>query len=200
MIVKNPISPSLGPHLLVDTVLTKQPFTDITKEYSSNETLNAITKFFISNSMRPRIQYRNKQPRPFYPITGNNLTPINIHNNNLVTSYNRKLYSNFMTIDKIFKRKTYNLKFGINQISIKSKSGKSIVLPSVKTVIVPAQRDTGANVSATNGMSIIHNYFEYDLPAKVKVFSDESQTDVVSLKRIGQGITRIIFGQGSVMN
>ena len=74
--------------------------------------------------------------------------------------------------EKIFKQKTYNLKFGINQISNNSQSGKSIVLPLVKTVIVPAQGDTGANVSATNDMSIIHSYFEYDTLAEVAVFSD----------------------------
>ena len=105
-----------------------------------------------------------------------------------------------MTIDKIFKRKTYNLKFGINQISNKSQSGKSMVLPPVKTVIVPAQGDMGANVSATNDMSIIHNYFEYDSPAEVSVFSDESKTDIVSLVAVGQCIMKIISDQGLVMN
>ena len=77
-----------------------------------------------------------------------------------------------MRIEIIFKQKTYNLKFGINQISNNSQSGKSIVLPPVKTVIVPAQGDTEANVSATNDKTIIHNYFEYDSPAEVSVFSD----------------------------
>ena len=109
-------TPSLDPRLLVNTVLTKQLFTNIIKEYSSNEPPNAITKLNISNSMRPQIQYRTKQPRPFFPITGNNLTPVNIKNDSLVTLYNRELYSNFMMIDETFKRKTYNLKFGINHI------------------------------------------------------------------------------------
>ena len=103
-------------------------------------------------------------------------------------------------IDKTFKQKTYRLKFGINQISNKSQSGKLIVLPPVKTVIVPAQGDTGANVSTTNDMSIIHNYFEYNSPAEVAVFSDESKTDVVSLQAVGQGVMKIISDQGSVMS
>ena len=103
-------------------------------------------------------------------------------------------------IDNAFKRKTYRLKFGINQISNKSQSGKSIILPPVKTVIVPAQGDTGANVSATNDMSIIHNYFKYDSPAPVAVFSDESKTDVVMLEAVGQGVMKIISDQGSVMS
>ena len=72
--------------------------------------------------------------------------------------YNRELYSNFMMIDNAFKRKTYRLKFGINLISNKSQSGKSIIFQPVKMVIVPAQGDTGANVSITNDMLIIHNY------------------------------------------
>ena len=92
-----------------------------------------------------------------------------------------------MMIKKIFKQKTYNLKFGINQISNNSQSGKSIVLPPVKTVIVPAQGDTGANVSATNDISIIYNYFEYDSPAEIAVLSDESKTDVISLEAVEQG-------------
>ena len=49
-------------------------------------------------------------------------------------------------------------------------------------------------------MSIIHSYFEYDTPAEVVVFSDESKTDIVSLKAVGQGIMKIITDQGLVMN
>ena len=79
-------------------------------------------------------------------------------------------------------------------------SGNTIVFPPVKIVIVPAQGDTGANVSATKDMSIIHNYFEYDSPAEISVFSDESKTDIVSLVVVGQGIMKIISNQGSVMN
>ena len=84
------------------------------------------------------------------------------------------------------------MKFGINQISNNSQSGKSIVLPPVKTVIVPIQGDTGANVSATNDKTIIHNYFEFDSPAEVAVFSDESKPDVISLEAVGQGIMKKI--------
>ena len=58
----------------------------------------------------------------------------------------------------------------------------------------------GANVSATNDMSIIHNHFEYDILAEVAVFSDESKTDVVSIQAVGQGILEIISDQGLVMN
>ena len=114
--------------------------------------------------------------------------------------YNREFYSNFMKIEKIFRRKMYNLKFGINQINNKSKSRISIVLPPVKTVIVPAQGDTGANVSATNDKRIIHIYLEYDSPSKFAVFSDESKTDVMSLIAVEQVTMKIILYQGSVMN
>ena len=103
-------------------------------------------------------------------------------------------------IDNTFKQKTYNLKFGINQISNKSQSGQSFILPPVKTIIVPAQGDTGTNVSATNDMSIIHNYFKYDIPAPVTVFSDETKTDVVTLEAIGQGVMKIISDQGFVIS
>ena len=98
-------TPSLDPRLLVNTVLTKQLFTDIIKEYSSSDPANATTKFIISNSLRPRIQYRTKESQPCHPISGNNFTPMNIQNDWFVSSYNRDLYSNFMTIENIFKRK-----------------------------------------------------------------------------------------------
>ena len=49
-------------------------------------------------------------------------------------------------------------------------------------------------------MSIIHNYFEYDSPAEVAVFSDESKMEVISLENFGQGIMKIISDQGSVMS
>ena len=88
-------------------------------------------------------------------------------------------------MEKIFKQKTYNLKFGINPINNNSQSGKSIALPLVKTVILSAQGDTGANVSATNDMSIIHSYFEYDKPAEVVVFSNEPKMDFISLEAFG---------------
>ena len=117
-----------------------------------------------------------------------------------VSSYNRELYSNFVKLDTIYKRKTYNIKFGINQINNHTISGKSIVLPPVKTVIVPAQGDTGANVSAPNNMSIIHDYFKYDSPAPVSVFSGDSNTEVVTLEAEGQGVMKIISDQGSVKN
>ena len=104
-----------------------------------------------------------------------------------------------MKIENQFKRKTHILKFGIKQISNNSASGISFVLPPVKTVIVPAQGDTGSNVSATNDKTIIHNYFEYDSPANVSVFSDEHKTEVISLVADGQGTMKIISDQGSVM-
>ena len=91
-------------------------------------------------------------------------------------------------------------KIGIKQISNNSTSGISLVLLPVKTVIVPAQGDTGANVSATNEKTIIHNYLEYDTPANVSVFSDEFRTDVISLLAVGQGTMKIISDQGSVMS
>ena len=194
------ITPSLDPRLLVNTVLTKQLFNDIIKEYSLSDPANATAKFIISNSMQPRIQYRTKESQPFHLISGNNLTSMNIQNNCLVSSYNRELCSNFMTIENIYKRKTHNIKFGINQINDHTQSGKSIVLPPVRTVIVPAQGDTGANVSATNDMSIIHDYFKYDSPAPVAVFSGDANKDVVTLEAVGQDVMKIISNQGSFMN
>ena len=94
-----------------------------------------------------------------------------------------------MKIEKLFRQKTHNLKFGINQINNKSKSGISIVLLPLKTVIVPAPSDTGANISVSNYKTIIHNFFEYDSPA-----------DVISLVAVGQGTMKIISDQGSVMS
>ena len=128
------------------------------------------------------------------------MTPINFNNDSLITSYKRELYSNFVKTKKIFKRKTYNLKFDINQINSKSKSGISMVLPPVRTVIVPAQGDTGANVSATNGKTIIHDYFEYDSLVEVTVFIDESKKGGIFLIALGQGTMEIISDQESVMS
>ena len=51
-----------------------------------------------------------------------------------------------------------------------------------------------------NEKTIIHNYYEYDTPANVSVFSDESKTDVISLVAFGQGTMKIISDQGSVMS
>ena len=56
----------------------------------------------------------------------------------------------------------HKISCSINQISDQSQTGKLITIPPAKTIIVPAQGDTGANVSATNNMSIIHAYFKYD--------------------------------------
>ena len=75
-----------------------------------------------------------------------------------------------------------------------------VLSPLHNSYIVPAQGDTGANVSATNDILIIHNYFEYYSPSKGIVFLDEPKTDVVSLVAVGQGIIKIISDQGSVMN
>ena len=84
-------TPSLDPRLLVNTILTKQLFIDIIREYSSNEPPNATTKLILSNFLQQRIQYKTKQSRLFYPINSNNLTPINFNNDSLVTLYNREL-------------------------------------------------------------------------------------------------------------
>ena len=65
-------------------------------------------------------------------------------------------------------------------------------------VVIPAQDDTGANVSATNSVSIIHNYFEYDKLVEVGVFLEETKKDI-TLQVLGQGIMKIISDQGSVI-
>ena len=52
------ITPSLDELLSVTTVLTKQSFTNIIREYSSNKPAYETTKFILSNSLQPRIQYR----------------------------------------------------------------------------------------------------------------------------------------------
>ena len=133
--VKTITTPTLNPRLLVNTVLTKQTFTNIINEYSSNEPTNAVTTFILRNLLRPRIQYRTNHSRPFVPITGNNLTQIDVNNSSLAYSYNKELYSHFMKMDTAYKQKTHQLKFGINQISNKSQSGQSFILPPVKTII-----------------------------------------------------------------
>ena len=117
-----------------------------------------------------------------------------------MASYNRELYSKFRTIENIFRRKTHKIRFGINQSSNIAQSGKLITIPSAKTIIVPAQGDTGANVSAMNSMSSIHDYFTYDTLAPVAVFSGDKNEDMVTLEAVGQGVIKIISNQGSVMN
>ena len=44
-------TPTLDQRLLVNTVLTKQKFTNIINEYSSNEPTNAVTTFILRNSL-----------------------------------------------------------------------------------------------------------------------------------------------------
>lgn len=126
--------------------------------------------------MRPKIEYRFKELRTFYPITGNDLTPMNMQNSSLVTSYNTQLYLDFMRLDSIFKRKTFNFE-----------SGKAVIILPLKTIIVPAQSYTGANVSASNDIGIIHDYFEFNEPMEVGVISDEGKKDATSLKAEAQG-------------
>ena len=193
-------TPSLDPRLLVYTVLTKQLLIDIIKEYSSSDPANATAKFIINDSLQPQIQYRTKESQPCHPISGNNYTPMNIQHDCLMSSYNGDLYFNFMTIENIFKRKTHKIKFGINQVSDYTQSEKLIVLPPVRTVIVSAQGDTGANVSVTNDMLIIHDYFKYEALVPVAVFSGNANKDMVTLKAVGQVVMKIISNQGSVMN
>lgn len=65
------------------------------------------------------------------------------------------------------------MKFNVDQINTNIETGKTVVVPSDKTVVIPAQGDTGANVSATNIVSITHNYFEYDVSVKVGVFLEK---------------------------
>ena len=115
--------------------------------------------------MRPTIEYKFNGPETFYTITANDLTLTTTQNSSLITSYNKQLYTNFVWSQVICKKTTINLKFNIDQINKKIKTGK--------TVAILAQGDTGANISATNNVFTVHNYFEYDKPVKVGVFSEE---------------------------
>ena len=66
-------------------------------------------------------------------------------------------------------------------------------------MIIPAQGDTRANVSATNIKSIIHEYWEYDITVVVGVFSEETKKET-TLQALGEGKLKIISDQGLVMN
>ena len=49
-------------------------------------------------------------------------------------------------------------------------------------------------------MSIINDYFKYNTPAPVAVFSGDENKNMVTLEVVGQGVMKIISNQGSVMN
>lgn len=45
------------------------------------------------------------------------------------------------------------------------------------SIIIQAQGDPGENASNTNNRSIIHEYFEYDIPVEVNSFSENNNKE-----------------------
>jgi hypothetical protein len=72
------------------------------------------------------------------------------------------------------------------------------VQKGILTTTMAAQGDTGANCSATDTIDIIHNYVEFETPQEVGVFSDDKTGS--TLQALGEGVIKIISGQGSIMN
>ena len=106
------------------------------------------------------------------------------------------------------KKKTFNFKFNANLVNHLYKNAiQPVIFPKIRTtnngicqsIIIPAQGNIGANVSATNIKSIIHEYWEYDIPVEVGVFSEETKKET-TLQALGEGKLKIISDQGLVMN
>ena len=144
--------------------LTKESFTSIITDYcATTSTTDLITKFILNNSNRPRFKLKcNKSPSSHFSIAPNNLSPTTIQYSTLISTYDKNLYVDAVKMINSNKRKTINLKFNIKQMN-------KIIKDVQQTVTIPAQGDIGANVSATNNMTIIHNYFKYDEPVAVGV-------------------------------
>ena len=68
----------------------------------------------------------------------------------------------------------------------------------IGTMQLNGQGDTGANTSATNNLSIIHDYRPYKTPQSVSVFLDEKE-NATQLTADGTGYINIISDQGNIM-
>ena len=188
-------SPQFDQRLLVNNgTLTKESLISIITDYcATTSATDLITKFILNNSNQPRFKLKcNKSPTSHFSIAPNDVSPTTIQYSTLISTYDKNLYVDAVKMINSNKRKSINLKFNIKQMN-------KIIKDVQQTVTIPAQGDIGANVSATNNMSIIHNYFKYDKPVAVGVFSEDTKKEE-TLQALGEGFLKIILDQGSVMN
>jgi hypothetical protein len=126
----------------------------------------------------------------------------------LTNSTNHRI--NAVQIQSNTKRKTVKGKFQVNKMNhqtdngmilnkINPKSDKTTpVQKGILTTAMAAQGDIGANCSTTDTIDIIHNYVKFETPQEVGVFSDDKTGS--TLQALGEGVTKIISDQGSIMN
>ena len=93
---------------------------------------------------------------------------------------------NAIKLQTIAKRNFFNLKVNAKLVNkLHNGAIQSIVVPKIQklsnniqqSMVISAEGDTWANVSATNINSTIHDYWEYKLPIKVGVFSEETKKE-----------------------
>ena len=73
---------------------------------------------------------------------------------------------------------------------------RTIIAPNgTVRIVVPAQADTGANVTATNDITLIFHYMPYETPEPVEVFAASA-----GIHAVGQGFMKVVSDEGHVMD
>ena len=142
--------------ILNNTRLSRESFISIITDYCTTyPKLDSITNFILTKSKYSNFKNICKRnPTYEFSITGN--TPTNTHIDSLITLNNKILNDAAIKLQTTAKRKTYNLKFHANLVNHLYKNAiQPIIFPKIRTtnngirqsMIIPAQGDTGANVS-----------------------------------------------------
>ena len=198
--ILNSCDKNFDPRLFTESnkTLTKIQFLSIITDYTGAK--DRISAFIMRNCHFPKYKVvHNKNLASNFSITGNDLTPAHTSANSLATTYASTHKINAVRIQTSTKRKSASIKFSLRRII--RKEGKEHPLSTINTnrVVIDAQADTGANISATNKIDIIHNYVKYTKPIEVGVFSESDET-ATTLQAVGEGTMKIISDQGSIMN
>ena len=80
-----------------------------------------------------------------------------------------------------------------------SKGNRARTPSQHKAIRMPLQPDTGANMSATDNLAVIHDYTPYDTPSDVGVFSTSDDSLSSVLQAFGEGYMKILSDQGTTM-
>ena len=76
---------------------------------------------------------------------------------------------------------------------------RKLVQSTLEAIQIKAQGDTGANVSASNNLEVIHEYKPYKTPQAVGVFSASGEEHEDTLMAEGEGVMKMISDQGTIM-
>ena len=197
--ILNSCDKNFDPRLFTESnkKLNKIQFLSIITDYTGAK--DRISAFIIRNCHFPKYKViQNKNLASNFSIAENDLTPAHTPANSLATTYASTHKINAVRIQTSTKRKSASIKFSLQRII--RKEGKEHPLSTINTnrVVIDAQVDTGANISATNNINIIHNYVKYTKPIDVGVFSECNET-ATTLQAVGEGTMKIISDQGPIM-